>query len=204
PFALDGDELALLVALYDALVLAHPRADAWPGRRRRRALAAFAHGLASVSPPAGRAEALARHTLLHGLFDLRRVDTRVSWWTGRAEFRGTTPPRRLTMWKSVRRVREQQAEVPLPKVVGEEESAIVARLVAASPLSDLLSLGAAPRTFPVFRWSSGVADVLRDAELARAVAYRWIGDLSERDLGPGAAAAAQRLRAAAAASDAWE
>jgi hypothetical protein len=198
-FALAPPDLRLLVALYSALVLAHPRTEGWPSRRGRAALTELAERLTDIAAPAGRAEMLARHTLLAGLFDLSRVDTRVSWWTGRAEFKGTPAPRRLTLWRSVRRVKEEHSEVPLAEIVSDEAAAIVTRLIQVSPLTDLATLGAPGRRFPGFRWDTGVAEALRDAELARAVAYCWLGDLAERGADP-----AVRLRAAAAACDAWE
>jgi hypothetical protein len=95
----------------------------------------------------------------------------------------------------VRRVRTETAEVPLARVLGDDELPIVDRLVAASPLTDLLGLGSPARERLTFRWHPGVVAVLRDAELARAVAYRWLG---------GVGADGHELRAVAAASDAWE
>lgn len=199
PLLFGADELQLLVAVYCALVLTHPRAESWPSRRGRAALIAFAARLLAGEPPSTRAGILARHTLLHGLFELSRVDTRLSWWTGRAEFKGTAPPRRLTLWRSLRRVREEHVEVPLTKLVSDEVDSLIDAVIAASPLTDLLTLGTSARGTSRFRWRPGVVSVLRDVGLARAVAYRWLGDAATDT-----ASAPTQLRAIALASEAWE
>jgi hypothetical protein len=196
PMAFDAADLRLAVALHAALVLAHPATDGWGSRKGRKELAAFAAELAAVPPPDGRRELLARHTLLGRMFELVRVDVHVKWWTGKAEFRGAEPPRRLTRWRKLRRVKEETAEVGLSEVLsGEETRSVVAALLAASPLTDLLSLDAPGRRWPPFRWGAQL-DVLRDAELARAVAYRWLAELP--------ATSAPRLRACAIGAGAWE
>ena len=193
-------ELRLAVALHAALVLAHPATGGFFSRKGRRELTAFAAGLAqSIAPPDGAAELLSRHTLLSRLFELSRVDTRLRWWTGKAEFRGVEPPHRLMRWRKLRRVKEETSELGLSEVLaGEETRPVVAVLLTASPLTDLLSLDGTGRRWPPFRWGAQL-ETLRHAELARAVAYRWLGEL-----GRGAADGAPRLRAAAAASAAWE
>jgi hypothetical protein len=193
-------ELRLAVALHAALVLAHPGTTGFFSRKGRRELGAFAVGLAQgTPPPTGPTELLERHTLLARLFELVRVDTHLRWWTGKAEFRGAEPPARLVRWRKLRRVRQETSELGLSEVLaGEETRPVVAALLAASPLTDLLTLDAPARRWPPFRWGPQHLEVLRDAELARAVAYRWLVDLGR------APADGPRLRAAAAASAAWE
>jgi len=197
PIAFSAADLRLCVALHDALVLVHPGSETWPGRRGRRGLVAFIGELvAEAGNPSSRLDVVARHTLLHGLPDLVRVDTRIRWWTGKAEFRGAPPPRRLVMWPSVRRVKSEKAEVPLADVVGGEVAPLVGELLSRSPLTDLLAAGHVARGFAPFHWG-GQIDVLADVELARVVAYRWLATLREPE-------PAVSLRAPAAASAAWE
>ena len=197
PIAFSAGDLRLCVALHDALVLAHPDTDGWPARRGRKGLAAFVTDVVSAAgSPEDRLDIVARHTLFHGLPELVRQDIRLRWWTGRAEFKGAAPPRRLLLWPGLRRVREEKADVPLADVVDGEAAPLVGELLARSPLTDLLSAGAPARGFAPFRWG-GQLDVLRDAELARLVAYRWLETGASAD--PSSA-----LRAPAAASAAWE
>jgi hypothetical protein len=170
PMVFSADLLRLAVALYTALVLQHPRSDGWLNRGGRRELAGFARALATVAPPQDRTELLARHALLARIFELVRRDTIVRWWSGKAEFRGEPPPARLLRWRGVRRVRAESADVPIGEVLaGDDGRNAVAGLLTISPLTDLLSLTTAYRRYPAFRWGAQL-DVLRDAELARAVA----------------------------------
>ena len=89
---LERDELALAAGLHNALFLVHPRAELWSvsDRQRRRIID---NALALVSQPLtrSRTRVMARHALLHNLFHLKRSDTTVSWWTGRARFQGQKP-----------------------------------------------------------------------------------------------------------------
>lgn len=187
---LDGEELMLAAGLHDALFLVHPRADAWSvsDKQRRRIIET---ALAMVSRPLtqNRTRVMARHALLHNLFHLTRNDTTVSWWTGRARFHGQKPPPRLTSWKSVRRVREEVTVVDFDELLAVPDTApIVATLLRRTPLTQLLDShpGAPP-----LHWEDAVF-LLRDPELARAIAYRLIPDATPRDqvAGPARLAAA--------------
>ncbi len=166
---LDTDELALSVGLHNALVLAHPDADgALVTDAMRRKIAAAA--LRMVSQPLSRARTrvLARHALLHNVLDLGRADVTVSWWTGRARFLGQKPPARLTAWKGMRRVREEVTRAGFDELLASPEVApVVASLLRRTPLTQLL---ASTASAPPLHWEDAVF-LLRDAELARAVAY---------------------------------
>ncbi|MGE0550797.1 MAG: hypothetical protein AB7O24_24250 [Kofleriaceae bacterium] len=189
-FLLEGEELALAAGLHNALFLVHPRADVWSvsDKQRRRIVDA---SLALVGRPMthDRTRVLARHALLHNVFQLVRRDTLVSWWTGRARFHGQRPPTRLTAWKGVRRVREEVTVVDFDELLAVPDTApIVATLLRRTPLTQLLDthVGAPP-----LHWEDAVF-LLRDSELARAVAYRLVPDASPRDVvaGPARLAAA--------------
>jgi hypothetical protein len=179
---LDEDALRLAAAMQNLLFLLHPGTSA-PSitRRRLRAVSAYAAQVATLAPPdvdleEGRtaARVLAeRHSLLHHLFDLGRDDVRVTFWVGKREFRGAEPPARLLKWPELRRVREERWRVT---VVGEAMAdplmkPIVTAMLASSPLTDLFEPSRLePRLdlLPLARW-------LKQPEIARAVADRWLG-----------------------------
>lgn len=189
-FVLEGDELRLAAGLHNALFLVHPRAEVWSvsDNLRRRIIDA---ALALVSQPLthNRTRVLARHALLHNVFELKRTDVTVSWWTGRARFHGQKPPPRLSAWKGMRRVREDHNIVDFDELLALPDTApIVATLLRRTPLTQLLDShpGAPP-----LHWEDAVF-LLRDAELARAIAYRIVPDASPREqvAGPARLAAA--------------
>lgn len=188
---LERDELALAAGLHDALFLVHPRAERWSvSDRQRRRIIDTALSLVSQPHSHNRTRVMARHALLHNIFHLTRADTTVSWWTGRARFQGQTPSRRLTAWRGVRRVREDVQVVDFDELLAIPDTApIVATLLRRTPLTQLLDShpGAPP-----LHWEDAVF-ILRDAELARAVAYRLVAaDVPHRDqvAGPARLAAA--------------
>src|SRR5213078_2514358 len=116
-------------------------------------------------------------------------DTLVSWWTGRAKFLGQKPSRRLTAWRGVRRVRLEESVVDFEELLAVPDTApVIATLLRRTPLTQLLDShpGAPP-----LHWEDAVF-LLRDAELARAVAYRLVPDAGPRDqvTGPARLAAA--------------
>lgn len=169
---LDADELALAVGLHNALVLAHPDADgALVTDAMRRKIAAAALRMVSQPPSRDRTRVLARHALLHNLLDLGRSDVTVSWWTGRARFLGQKPPARLTAWKGMRRVREEVTRAGFDELLASPEVApVMAALLRRTPLTQLLGASAVA---PPLHWEDAVF-LLRDAELARAIAYAAI------------------------------
>jgi hypothetical protein len=167
---LDADELSLAAALHNLLFLEHPVVDSWvssSGRleRVRESAQRFAARPAALD----RHTLLARHGLLHNLFDITRTDTTVSWWTGSIRYFGQKPPARLTRWRTVRRVREDTTLAGYGELLGDPDvESVIAELLRLTPLTDLLSH---PREGPPLGWEQAVV-VLRDPELARAVAYR--------------------------------
>jgi hypothetical protein len=186
----DIDELALAAAVHNLLFLVHPRADTWSvsGSARRKVIET-AQEMATRTLSQSRARVLGRHALLHNVFDLTRVDTRVSWWTGSATFLGQKPPGRLRAWRSVRRVREEQTVASYDELLGTVEVApVVTALLRRTPLTHLLSMG---RDGPPLHWEDA-GFLLRDAELARAIAYRAVRGSEPRQV----VAAPARLAAA--------
>ncbi|ACY17304.1 hypothetical protein [Haliangium ochraceum] len=167
---LDADEVYLAAALHDILFLPHPDAEVLLATSRvRRRVAETARHLAAQPPTRARRRVLARHALLHNLFAIERVDTRVSWWTGSASFLGQSPPARLTAWGGVRRVQREETRARFAELLCSDEAVpVVSMLLRRSPLTQLL---AAHPQAPGLHWEDAVF-LLRDAEMARAVAYR--------------------------------
>jgi hypothetical protein len=187
---LERDELALAAGLHDALFLVHPRAERWSvSDRQRRRIIDTALALVSQPRTESRTRVMARHALLHNIFHLTRSDTVVSWWTGRARFQGQKPSKRLTAWRGVRRVREDVTVVDFDELLAVPDTApIIATLLRRTPLTQLLDSHAGA---PPLHWEDAVF-ILRDAELARAVAYRLVPDAAHKDqvVGPARLAAA--------------
>ncbi len=186
----DDDDLYLAAALHNLLVLSHPDLDSYAvtkGMERR--VLDTAQMFARRPLSRSRRRVLARHGLLHNLFDISRTDVTVRWWTGHATFFGQKPPKRLTAWKAVRRVVEEHDIADFSELLGTELIGPVAHaLVRRSPLTMLLRperMGAA------LHWEELVF-LLRDAELARAVAYKALSGRtpSEQVVAPACYAAA--------------
>jgi hypothetical protein len=202
-FVLEQDELLLAAGLYNALFLAHPGADGMMvTERQRRRIVGTAQSMVAQPLTHARTRVLARHALLHNLFDLARTDTFVTWWTGRARFLGQKPPSRLTAWRTVRRVREEVSKVEYDELLAAPDVApVIASLLRRTPLTQLITTHAAA---PALHWEDAVF-LLRDPELARAVAYEVIrpGDPREQVAAPSRLAAAfeQMLERAPAEAD---
>ncbi len=175
-FVFDTDELALVVALHNLLFLAHPRADGWlvTDRARRRVLEG-AYVFASQPLSKNRTRNLARHGLLHNIFDLSRKDISLRWWTGSAEFVGQAPPKRLTRWRGIRQVHEEISVASFRDLLGDPEIApVLITLLRRSPITQLFTID---QEGPRLHWEDA-AFLLRDAEIARSVAYQTIAGTS--------------------------
>jgi len=178
-FVLEPEELALAAGLHNALFLAHPAADGvLVTEKQRRRVVATAADMVTRPLTRNRTRILARHALLHNLFNLERTDTFVSWWTGRARFLGQKPPHRLVAWRGVRRVREEVSRVEYDELLATPDVApVIATLLRRTPLTQLLGahLGA-----PTLHWEDAVF-LLRDPEIARAITYEAIRGAEARD-----------------------
>jgi hypothetical protein len=186
----DVDELLLAAAIHNLLFLSHPRTESWTvSEAAERRVLESAYVFASQPLSRGRTRILARHGLLHNLFGLRRTDIKLTWWTGSAEYFGQRPPPRLVTWKKLRRVREEVTVADFTELLGEPEiTPVLLTLLRRSPLTQLLSIAA---DGPRLHWEDA-AFLLRDPELARAIAYRSIeGDKpADRLVAPARLAAA--------------
>ncbi|MBI4508297.1 MAG: hypothetical protein HY698_01590 [Deltaproteobacteria bacterium] len=175
---LGRSELSMLAGLHNALCLAHPGLGATDSRPRLRArLRASCLEFLRVPRPASIGHWLGRHALLHRLWQLRRADTRISWWTGSATLLGEEPPARLLAWPKLRRVRRETTSTSLAELIRKDgvPEEVIRSLIAASPLTDLVT---SARKAPTFRFSAENLAVLREKELARGVAHAWLDGAS--------------------------
>jgi hypothetical protein len=172
PLLLERDDLALAAALHNTLFLVHPQADGVTiTDKMRRRIIDMTQALATQPLTRRRPRVLGRHALLHNVFDLARTDLQLSWWTGRARFLGQQPPARLLRWKGVRRVREEVSRAGYDELLGASDVApVMAMLLRRTPLTQVLSTHVAA---PALHWEDAVF-LLRDAELARLVAYHAV------------------------------
>jgi hypothetical protein len=166
---LDADELHLAAAVHNLLFLAHPRVDSITvTSAARRKVLETAQRFAAQPLSTSRRRVLARHGLLHNVFDISRADVTLSWWTGSATYRGQRPPGRLLAWRGVRRVREETSVASYDELLSTAEaSPVMASLLRRSPLTQLCATHPGS---PPLHWEDAVF-LLRDAELARAVSY---------------------------------
>lgn len=137
-------EWRLAAALNDLLQCTNPHlTSALGGSRQRRLVAMATRVLDEVGAPPTLEAAIGRHATFARLAELTRVDTTVSWWVGRATFRGAVPPARLLAWPELRQVEQRQSRARLADMVDSAVSwapawlEAVARVIAASPLTDL-------------------------------------------------------------------
>lgn len=148
PAPLDEDGVTLLYACHELAASCHPQAAAFYSRAHLYCLAAeqAVRRLERTYEPS---RLLARHVLLARLFSTTRLDTKLTWWAGRASFHGEDPPARLTAWPGLRRVHQQRSTVPVWQLVslhGDEELrlarlSLLSTLLNVSPLTRLLLLG---------------------------------------------------------------
>ncbi|HEU4538328.1 MAG TPA: hypothetical protein VFS00_29610, partial [Polyangiaceae bacterium] len=112
------DEWRLAAAFNDLLQVANPHLPGLLGPGRpQRLLDAVEELVAQIAPPSTVEACVARHVTFAAAFAVVRVDTEVKWWVGSASFRGERPPPRLLLWPALRRVRVDEARVPLESLV---------------------------------------------------------------------------------------
>lgn len=173
PPEIDEDALRLALAVQDLLFLGHPAAQGtWVRKNRLRRVARFAAKAVALDAPASDEALVARHTVVHHLFDLGRDDVRVSFWAGRREYRGAEPPARLLKWREVRRVREERWRVSIltEAVTDTTQRDLVLAILRASPLTDLFE----PQRLDPPLDLAPLAGWIRRPTVARAVIDRWL------------------------------
>jgi len=159
------EEWALAGALHDLVHALHPGLDTV---FRRSAPGKLVDGvqalLERIKPPASLAEVVSRHTLFARMLELRRTDTKVSWWIGSQSFLGTAPPPRLLAWPGVRQVHTEETSYTLTDLPetshGPRRERLLTelrRFLGRVPLTDLAT---ASRTAPLFEWSGATLGLL--------------------------------------------
>lgn len=149
---------ALVAAFNDLLQATNHHLSGAFTRSRHEALVSSVNQICDVvPPPRGILEAVARHAIFAKALEIVRTDTRVSWWTGSASFRGEPPAKRLLTWREFRRVHVEPHSVRLSDMTEgvsalspEHWSAALALWLTRSPLTDIANL---PREAPAFAWS---------------------------------------------------
>jgi hypothetical protein len=175
---LSAHDWALLAGLNDLLqVTNHELAGALTRSRHARLLASAGDLCERVPAPRTIAAALSRHATFARVLECVRTDTVVSWWTGRASFRGRAPPGRLLRWPNLRDVQVDARRVGLtemiqgiPSVPADEYAAALALWLTRSPLTDLAT---AARRSPPFAWSPSTLAIIA-AGPGRTLAYRLL------------------------------
>jgi hypothetical protein len=173
---LDEASFALLAGLNDILQLGNHRLTSPLTRGRYARLAANLRWLCDRVPAPRDVEgALARHATFARALELARVDSKVSWWTGSASFRGEEPPARLLAWREIRRVQVDARRVPLadmvagvPGISPDDYSEVLGLWLTRTPLTDLAT---ATRSGPPFAWSASTLSLVATAP-GRALAFR--------------------------------
>jgi hypothetical protein len=175
---LSAHDWALVAGLNDLLqVTNHELAGPLTRGRHARLLASVVELCERVLAPRTVAAALSRHATFARVLECVRTDTVVSWWTGRASFRGQAPPGRLLKWPNLRNVQIDARRVGLtemaqgiPSVAPDEYAAALALWLTRSPLTDLAT---ATRRSPPFAWSPSTLAIIA-AGPGRTLAYRLL------------------------------
>lgn len=175
---LGAGEWMLACALNDLLQVTNPSLLGWFDKDRPvTLLSAVRRTIDNAGPPRVLGEAIARHATFSRVFALRRLDTTVHWWVGSETFVGRKPPQRLLRWRGVRRVRLEEAAVPLWAMApssfeGQGFEDVMSSWLSHSPLTDLAH---ADRERPPFQWTGPTLSLLYTTagqNLARRVVLR--------------------------------
>jgi len=178
---LEASDWALVAALNDLLqVTNHELAGAFTKGRYMRLIGSVLDVCARIAPPRDVGAALSRHATVARVMELVRSDTSVRWWTGSANFRGEPPPKRLLLWRDVRRVHVDTQRVPLhemceglPPLVPENFVKALGAWLSLSPLTDL---GTSTRVAPDFAWSPASIALIA-VPAGRVLAFRALARL---------------------------
>ncbi len=170
-------EWLLAFALNDLLQATNPDLEGWIGKERpERLLNMVGQVIKQAGAPRTIGDALGRHAAYFRVAELVRVDTRVSWWVGSADYHGAEPPARLLAWPRLRRVHEAKTNVELGEMPPAEAEwsktwlGLLGRWLAASPLTDLATLD---RPSPPFVWRGASLGLLQ-SDPGLTLAYRVV------------------------------
>jgi hypothetical protein len=173
PTTWDETSACLSAAIHNLLFFSHPDAARWSvSRVKRQRLIAFSASLLHRAAPSSAEEVVARHTIVGNLLRLQRRDVVVEYWAAIEEFRGQIPPARLLRWPRLRRLRHSEHTVSWlgEETLADDQQALLAQILALSPLSDLVALH---RSVPPFSWLP-LARYLQQPLLARLVCHLYL------------------------------
>ncbi len=175
---LPHDALALAVVWHNLLSMTHP--DVVGRRRLRRRVREWLQGMLDwIGPPRSAHDVAVRYGLFAQLGVIGRVDTDLAFWAGSARYVGVAPPRRMVVWRGLRRIRETKKRVPLLELLGElatehEDADLLPAARVAFALSPLSDLDLVDRAAPfAFAWTPQSVNTLGDPPL-RGAAMRLI------------------------------
>jgi len=170
-------EWLLAFALNDLLQATNPDLEGLLGKDRpERLLKMVGQVIRQAGAPRTVGDVLGRHAAFSRVAELERIDTRVSWWVGSADFHGAEPPARLLAWPKLRRVHESKESVPLGEMAPDDAEwsgqwlTLLGHWLAATPLTDIATLD---RESPPFVWR-GAALGLLSSDPGLTLAYRVI------------------------------
>ncbi len=171
-------EFALAAALNDLLQSTnHLLSGPLTRGRHHKLLTATQTLLQAIPPPLTTLEVLTRHAAFSRAQKACRTDMTVRNRVTSSNFRGEVPPKRLFLWKDLRRVTEDRTTVSLGsmaeglKALSAQHFAEALRAwLALSPLSDLATL---TRATPPFAWSAPTL-ALVSYPIGRTLALRAI------------------------------
>ena len=196
---LPDDVIALAVVWHNLLSMTHP--DVIGRKRLRRRVDGWLRTMLEwIGPPRTAHDVALRYGVFARLAALGRVDTELAFWAGNARYIGIAPPKRMVLWKGLRRIRETKRRVGLLELLGELKSdddrvdmlATARAAIAVSPLTDLDMVD---RLAPfLFAWTPASVNTLGDVAL-RGAASRIV---LSRTSGPDAMS--KRVRAVETAS----
>lgn len=173
---LDVNDWALVAAYADLLQVTNHELGSRLTRGRWSTLLGSVRATAErVPPPRSLRVVLSRHASFARALDAVRTDAQVSWWTGKASFRGEPPSPRLLAWPELRRVRVEKNRVRLEEmcigidaVTTEAFLEVLALWLSRTPLTDVAH---AARREPAFAWTPPTLSLVASAP-GRAVAVR--------------------------------
>jgi hypothetical protein len=164
-------EWALAVLFHDIVQCTHPEmAKGLFGKPVAKLLPHLEQSLARVPAPRSVMEVLGRHSLFGRMFEVRRTDTELHWWTGKATFLGREPPARLTAWPELRRVvrAAERKSIPelAPKTFETSFESCVYAFLDTTPLTDFATC---TRASPPFRFTPRNSVLLEHAPSRKLV-----------------------------------
>ncbi|MEI8256179.1 MAG: hypothetical protein WCJ30_10960, partial [Deltaproteobacteria bacterium] len=175
---LPHDAIALAVVWHNLLSMTHP--DVVGRRRLRRRVRGWLQGMLDwIGPPRSSHDVALRYGMFAQLGSLGRVDTDIAFWAGSARYVGVAPPRRMVVWRGLRRIRESKKRVSLIELLAElqtehEDADLLPAARVAFALSPLNDMDMVDRAAPfAFSWTPQAVNTLGDPPL-RGAAMRLI------------------------------